>query len=1021
MPSVRSPFGKAGRAILVLAVIALLLISQSAYLRAQVEQAPVPQPAPVGAPIHLQAGTFTPTQGETLAIPQNLSIPGYPPGQPGYYIVQFSGPIQGEWKARVSDLGAVLLEYIPDGAFIVYIDDVAKGQIETLPEVVWIGLYQPAYKLSPELYTAQGILDLVVLTFPTEPVNEISSQVEAMGAQVQDTTSTGRFGGLLRLTLDAANLPDLARIPAVHWIEPFYERELFSDVARSDQAMDAETVWASLGLYGEGQIVAVSDTGLDVGDLDDIHNDFRGNPTGCSGTDRIVATFARARPGDWSDSCRCRYIIWWIYYGGHGTHVSGSVLGNGCQSGSDGTPDYGGSYAGVAPQAGLVFQSVMGPGGGSCGNSNGCALTGLPLDLNDLYAQAQGAGAHLHTNSWGAAVGGQYTIDARNTDVYMWDHPEYTILFSAGNSGIDSDANGVVDLDSIGAPGTAKNCITVGASENYRLSGGYNPGGLCYTWYGCWEDDYPVYPIADDLLSDDLTGIAAFSSRGPLDDGRIKPDLVAPGTNILSVRSQGQYVEGWGDGPNQYYLYMGGTSMSTPLTAGATALVREYFTDQGLTPSAALLKATLIHGATDISPGQYGTGLYQEIPNPPRPNNVEGWGRVNLVGSLLPGGARRIEYFDYFDAYDPRRPGLRTGEYDSWTYEVTDSSVPFMSTLVWTDFAASTSAAVQLVNDLDLTITDPDATVHYPNGGAAADRTNNVEGIDLPNPIPIGNYTVRIEGYNVAEEGTVPRQTYAAVDSGVMGDVVSAESLRSMPAGDQPEMTFGKTGMDVDFASGPGGDITVTMNRAAPANPPPEGTTFVNLDWNIATVMAGTNAQLVFSYDEGDLPSGMTEEQIGGAYRWDSEESSWEWLGGTVDTAANTVTVDGVTEFSNWALGSSPTAVKLVRFEAWLDGGAVHLEWETSTEIDNVGFDLYRSDASGGDYIRLNEVRIPSKAPGSPAGALYTWQDETVVAGIVYHYMLEDVDVHGKRTQHGPLSVLVTESEFAVYLPLVSR
>ena len=71
------------------------------------------------------------------------------------------------------------------------------------------------------------------------------------------------------------------------------------------------------------------------------------------------------------------------------------------------------------------------------------------------------------------------------------------------------------------------------------------------------------------------------------------------------------------------YAWGGGISASTSLVAGAATLVREYYITQSVLPSAALVKATLITGATDLSPGQYGSGAQQEIPDPPRPNNVE--------------------------------------------------------------------------------------------------------------------------------------------------------------------------------------------------------------------------------------------------------------------------------------------------------------------------------------------------------------------------------------------------------------
>ena len=455
-----------------------------------------------------------------------------------YTIVQFAGPVQEAWKEAVRKLGGTVLDYIPDFAFIVYMDDAARAEVRALPEVAWVGAYRPAFKLSPELAGAQGVRDLLVQTFPVEPLEGVAAQARAFGAEIGDATADAE-GGLLRLQVDAAQLAGLARIPAVRWIEPFHERVLFNDIARGNAIMGAETAWTDLGLYGQGQIVAVSDTGLDTGSLGTLHQDFLGSPTGCSGTGRIVATYALGRSNNWSDSC----LTGGVNEGGHGTHVSGSVLGNGCRSGSTGAPNYSGSFAGLAPQAGLVMQSVM---------DSSCGLNGLPNDLTTLFAQARTAGARIHTNSWGSAVAGQYTTDARNTDLFTWNNKDYTILFAAGNEGTDtSPANGFIDSDSLSTPGTAKNAITVGASENNRASGGYNPGGPCATWGGCWPADYGTNPVKDDPLSDNPAGMVAFSSRGPTDDGRIKPDVVAPGSNILSTKSQATYVSGgWGAGPN---------------------------------------------------------------------------------------------------------------------------------------------------------------------------------------------------------------------------------------------------------------------------------------------------------------------------------------------------------------------------------------------------------------------------------------------------------------------------------------
>src|SRR3989338_1286981 len=83
-------------------------------------------------------------------------------------------------------------------------------------------------------------------------------------------------------------------------------------------------------------------------------------------------------------------------------------------------------------------------------------------------------------------------------------------------------------------------------------------------------------PIASSRLSEDARGMAAFSSRGPTADGRIKPEVVAPGTNIVSARSTHEKATvGWGTYGDKY-LYMGGTSMATPLSSGALGILRQF-------------------------------------------------------------------------------------------------------------------------------------------------------------------------------------------------------------------------------------------------------------------------------------------------------------------------------------------------------------------------------------------------------------------------------------------------------------
>jgi subtilisin family serine protease len=666
-------------------------------------------PATNDAPLFIRLGdyVFDPLAGGEPEMPMDLRLAQDSPEESGYYVVQFRGPILQAWKDALVASGGQILEYVPDYAFLVHLESGVRQTVEQMETVRWVGIYQPAYKLASALVAEEKSEQqtIVIQLFPGEGTETVSTALQGLEGKTLDV-SIGERKSYIRAVVPTSSLPTIARLFAVQWIEPWLEPVLANDVARG--VMSVSNVWNTHNLYGEGQIVAVCDTGLDVGANDaTMSDDFEG---------RIVSAHALGRPpDDWSDPH------------GHGTHVAGSVLGSGALSGSvAANHSYASSYAGIAPEAHLVFQSVLDAVG---------QLGGIPTDLNTLFQQAYDDGARIHSNSWGSRVNGVYDAQSFALDEFVWDHPDMLILVAAGNEGVDADANGVVDLDSMNSPATAKNCISVGASENSRNSGGYNPGGPCATWGACWPADFAANPVRDDSLSDNTSGMAAFSSRGPTDDQRIKPDVVAPGTNILSARSHDPAAgTGWGVFDTDY-VYMGGTSMATPLTAGAATLIREYYSNQCLAPSAALIKATLINGAHDIHPGQYGTGATQETPSA-RPNNVEGWGRVDLENSLFPASPTKWFFFEETD-------GLATNGNRTLRYVVNDASTPFKATLVWSDYPGS-----GLVNDLDLTVTAPNQVTHYPNGLGSADVVNNVEVVDISNP-PIGVYTVTINGRNI--------------------------------------------------------------------------------------------------------------------------------------------------------------------------------------------------------------------------------------------------------------------------------
>jgi len=451
--------------------------------------------------ILLKAG-YIDTSHEAPDISMGLLSMGLSGGDQAYYIVQFRGPIKEEWKTKVKNLGGKFFEYLPNNAFIVKMNGDILDRVKGFQEVKWIGLYQPTFKVAPQLTaTVQGVersIPLTVQTFEGQEVDGLRNILQSLGGEIV-ASGGNRWGGTIRVNIPQSLVSQIISLPSVKWVEEYTPPKLLNDIAVTSGEMNVIDVWNTHGLTGTGQIVGIADSGLDVGVNDvTLHPDFQGAVFGAYG-------LGVGRGGDWGDQY------------GHGTHVVGSVLGRGTASG--------GTYKGVAYDAQVVFQSVL--------SSDG-SLSGIPADLNDLFLTPYNDGARIHSNSWGAPVNGAYTVDSQAADQFMWDHKDMLVVFAAGNSGVDADYDGIVDLFSLASPGTAKNVLTVGASENERHGASFD----AFTWSNF---NFLWYPISSDPTTDNPDGMAAFSSRGPCEDGRVKPDVVAPGTFIASARSH-KYV-----------------------------------------------------------------------------------------------------------------------------------------------------------------------------------------------------------------------------------------------------------------------------------------------------------------------------------------------------------------------------------------------------------------------------------------------------------------------------------------------
>jgi subtilisin family serine protease len=484
-------------------------------------------------------------------------------------------------------------------------------------------------------------------------------------------------------------------------------------------------VTAVPALDGTGEIVGICDTGLDVGTTAPAHPDFTGRVKAVLSYP-ITADFTSYVKNPGADDGAADLDS------GHGTHVAGSAVGDGTASSA--LPGQA-PIRGLAHKARLVFQAVeqaldwKNPA--HLERYGRYLLAGIPADITTIFADAFARGVRVHSNSWGGGDPGAYDSQSRQLDAFVWAHPTLTVLVAAGNDGSDADGDGRINLGSVTSPGTAKNCITVGASENLRHAFDAERYG---DW---WPQDYPAPPYKAGPMADDPDQVVAFSSRGPTTDGRTKPEVVAPGTWVLSTKSTmlSPTATGWRPFPaSKRYFYMGGTSMATPLTAGAVAVLRQHLRrDHGIArPTAALMKAILVAGAARL-PGTAPDGVVVD--------NDQGYGRVDVAAVASPPDGV------WLLVRQNRR--VSTGTSRRTTVTVTDATQPVRIVLAYSDYPGAA-----LVNNLNLVVTAPDGTVRVGNqavgGPPTLDTANNVEVVQVASPVA-GEWTVDVIGSNVPQ------------------------------------------------------------------------------------------------------------------------------------------------------------------------------------------------------------------------------------------------------------------------------
>jgi len=176
--------------------------------------------------ISLQVGDIDTRKTEPV-LPKELYIEKYPISELGYYIIQFKDVILPEWSQKVSDTGAIMIGYMPNNAFLVKMTEAQKSKARGITEIQWIGIFQPAYKISTSFKPPHnGTSIITILTFPHVDLDNVKSRLISLGGKIDSVSDNKETGGHIRLVIDLTHLANIARINNVMWIEPWIEPRL---------------------------------------------------------------------------------------------------------------------------------------------------------------------------------------------------------------------------------------------------------------------------------------------------------------------------------------------------------------------------------------------------------------------------------------------------------------------------------------------------------------------------------------------------------------------------------------------------------------------------------------------------------------------------------------------------------------------------------------------------------------------------------------------------------------------------
>ncbi len=588
----------------------------------------------------------------------------------GHILLQLSQPLNPAIREKLKNQGVELLEYIPSNTWKAKISTGAVNKVKAMDFVHAMGDIHPVDKFPKRVlekdfrsysYNNDGTVSILVTFHRDIHFDRLSEILTDISGSTEHKEFISGNRAVLKIPQD--KLPIFAGFDEVNWIEDRPTPKAINNVNAAALSNIDKLPATPYNLDGTGIVIGE----WDGGEVRSDHPDFSGRVT-------IVDSGSVST---------------------HSTHVSGTMIGSGSGNAA---------AKGMAPAAILYAYDFYGD---------------VSTEMNSAVSTYN---IVLSNNSWGYVLGwennyydddmqvwfgdsgfGQYTSESRAWDQNVI-NTNLIIVQSAGN---DRNDNG-----------------------DESQSGHHHAGDSTTVYYDYHppDGDYDCIDpigISKNIISvgavTDSGAMISFSSWGPADDGRIKPDIVANGQALTSTC------------PPSTYCSMSGTSMSAPVVTGAIALIIEHYAAVfGVDPSAAMVKALLINSAIDKG----NTG----------PDYSYGWGMLDARAAV-----------DLISDYllEDTISNSNIKEYDiSVPYSIEDLKV----VISWTDPAGTPGAAKALVNDIDIEIVDPSSGIHrpwtldpdYPSNPAITgiNSLDNVEQVIVSSPEE-GLWTVRVKGTSI--------------------------------------------------------------------------------------------------------------------------------------------------------------------------------------------------------------------------------------------------------------------------------